>query len=104
MRTKPEPVFEQPWHAELFALTVTLNEGGHFSWPEWAQRFGSTLKSHGLAKSLNGGDDYFLAWLDALESFLAGLGVAQVDELDVLKSAWIEAYSSTPHGAPVKID
>lgn len=29
----PEPVFEAPWHAHLFALTVHLNESGLFDWP-----------------------------------------------------------------------
>ena len=104
MSNKPEPVFEQPWHGQLFALTVTLNEQGHFSWSEWAKCFGSTLKTYGLAQSLNGGDDYFLAWLDALESLLAGRGFAKVDELSTLKVAWTGAYLSTPHGAPVRID
>ena len=104
MSIEPEPVFERPWHGQLFALTVTLNERGHFSWSEWAECFGSTLKTHGLAQSLNGGDDYFLAWLDALESLLAGRGFAQADELSNLKVAWTEAYLSTPHGAPVRID
>ena len=72
--TPPDPVFEQPWHAQLFALTVSLNEQGYFSWPEWAEKFGTTLKIHGLSRSLNGGEDYFLAWLDALEGFLSGAG------------------------------
>ncbi len=104
MSKKPEPVFEYPWHAQLFALTVTLNEREYFSWSEWAERFGSTIKTQGLAQSLNGGDDYFLAWLHALESLLAERGFAQADELGALKIAWTEAYLSTPHGAPVRID
>ena len=104
MSKKPEPVFEHPWHAQLFALTVMLNERGHFSWSEWAERFGSALKTQGLAQSLNGGDDYFLAWLDTLESLIAGRGFAQADELGALKVAWKEAYFSTPHGTPVRID
>jgi nitrile hydratase accessory protein len=99
----PDPVFEQPWHAQLFALTVSLNEQGYFSWPEWAEKFGATLKIHGVARSLNGGEEYFLAWLDALEGFLSGRGLAQTDEMRVLKEAWTEAYLSTPHGSPVSI-
>lgn len=54
MRNAPEPVFEAPWHAQLFALTVHLNETGHFVWPDWADRFGATLRQHGLAGELNG--------------------------------------------------
>ena len=58
----PEPVFEAPWHAHLFALTVHLNESGLFDWPFWADRFGATLARHGLRRELNGGEDYFNAW------------------------------------------
>ncbi|MEP0249779.1 MAG: nitrile hydratase accessory protein, partial [Roseobacter sp.] len=43
-----EPVFTQPWHAQLFALTVHLNESGWMGWPDWADAFGATLKRHGL--------------------------------------------------------
>ena len=26
----PEPVFAEPWHAQVFAVTVALNEAGSF--------------------------------------------------------------------------
>ena len=99
----PEPVFEEPWHAQLFALTVHLNEAGHFDWPDWAERFGATLAAHGLAKDLNGGSDYFAAWLETLEGFLSARGLADADALAGLKSAWEAAYLATPHGQPVKL-
>ena len=47
---RPEPAFDAPWHAQLFALSVHLNEAGVFAWPDWAQRFGATLAAHGLDK------------------------------------------------------
>ncbi|THH35742.1 nitrile hydratase accessory protein [Aliishimia ponticola] len=99
----PEPVFEQPWHAQLFALTVHLNETGHFDWPDWAARFGVTLADHGLTKDLNGGEDYFNAWLETLESLLAERGLADADAVQGLKSAWQAAYLDTPHGQPVQL-
>jgi nitrile hydratase accessory protein len=97
----PEPVFEAPWHAQVFALTVHLNEAGHFEWADWANRFGATLKQHGLSKELNGGDDYFTAWLETLETYLAETGGAPTDEVTKTRDAWEQAYLSTPHGAPV---
>lgn len=100
----PEPVFEAPWHAQVFALTVHLNEAGHFNWPDWAQRFGATLARHGLERDLNGGDDYFTAWLETLESYLSELGMAQPGTVDALRDRWKDAYLTTPHGAPVKLD
>ncbi|WP_299623941.1 nitrile hydratase accessory protein [uncultured Tateyamaria sp.] len=100
---KPEPVFEAPWHAQLFALTVHLNEAGRFEWSDWAARFGATLKRHGLARALNGGDDYFNAWLETLELLMAEDGHADATELATTRDAWEAAYLRTPHGAPVTL-
>lgn len=99
----PEPSFEAPWHAQVFALTVHLNEMGHFDWPDWAMRFGATLKRHGLTKELNGGDDYFTAWLETLETYLSETGSAPSGEVTKIRDAWENAYLSTPHGAPVSL-
>jgi nitrile hydratase accessory protein len=99
----PEPVFSEPWHAQIFALTVHLNEAGHFEWSDWATQFGATLARHGLEKELDGGADYFNAWLETLEPFLGALGIAEARELNLVKDAWANAYLSTPHGAPVHL-
>ena len=100
---QPEPVFSEPWHAQVFAVTVRLNETGHLPWPEWAAAFSETLKRHGLAKDLDGGDDYFLAWLATLEEILIANGFAQSSEIAQVKMAWEAAYLSTPHGQPVRL-
>lgn len=99
----PDPAFEAPWHAQLFALTVHLNETGRFDWPAWAERFGATLKRHGLTKDLNGGDDYFAAWLETLEAFLAETGNADPAQVNKTRDAWEQAYLRTPHGDPVHL-
>lgn len=99
----PEPVFAEPWHAQLFALTVHLHERGLFTWPDWAERFGASLARHGLSKELDGGDDYFNAWLEALEGVLGELSVADPGAVEAMRAAWEHAYLSTPHGAPVKL-
>ena len=101
---RPEPAFEAPWHAQLFALTVHLNEAGVFAWPDWAAQFGATLKTHGLARDLNGGDDYFAAWLETLEGLLGDLGHATPDALQTMRAAWERAYLETPHGHPVHLE
>ena len=99
----PEPVFEQPWHAQVFALTVALNEAGRFGWPDWAARFSETLKRHGLSRELDGGDDYFHAWLETLETLLAENGSTAPGEVADFRRAWEDAYLSTPHGEPVQL-
>lgn len=100
---RPEPVFDAPWHAQLFAMTVHLNELGVFSWPDWAQVFGATLKTHGLTKELNGGEDYFQAWLEALQAVLCANGLTDDPAINQMQAAWERAYLSTPHGQPVKL-
>lgn len=101
---RPEPAFEAPWHAQIFALTVHLNETGHFEWGQWAERFGMTLKKHGLIRELNGGEDYFAAWLETLESYLADTGMADGAEITALRDAWQTAYLSTEHGEAVRLE
>ncbi len=103
MTTVPEPAFLEPWHAQLFALTVHLNDSGRLDWGDWAARFGATLAVHGLDRDLDGGDDYFNAWLETLEAILADVGAAAPDEAAQLREAWRQAYLNTPHGAPVRL-
>ncbi|MDF1726589.1 MAG: nitrile hydratase accessory protein [Sulfitobacter sp.] len=104
MNEAPQPVFDEPWHAQVFALTVHLNETGQLHWPDWAARFGATLKRHGLEKELNGGEDYFAAWLETLEAILADRDAGAPAELERFRAAWEAAYLATPHGQPVRID
>lgn len=103
MTGAPEPVFSEPWHAQVFALTVFLNEAGHFLWPDWAERFSATLKRHGLAKELDGGDDYFTAWLETLETLLADAKQVDPQDVEQFRAEWEQAYLSTPHGDPVRL-
>ena len=103
MTQPPEPVFIEPWHAQVFALTVHLNEAGHFAWTDWAEAFSNTLRTHGLSRDLDGGDDYFTAWLETLETMLARMDMAEAADVARLKAAWEDAYLSTPHGAPVRL-
>lgn len=95
--------FDDPWQAQVFALTVALSEAGHFSWPDWTAAFGATLKRHGAARELDGGEDYFNAWLETLETLLDRTGLADRGEALRLKDAWTAAYLSTPHGQPVRL-
>ncbi len=99
----PEPVFQEPWHAQVFALTVHLNESGAFQWTEWVTRFSATLARHGLERDLNGGDDYFMAWLETLERLLAEQDSAPAQETSEIRAKWEAAYLATPHGQPVKL-
>lgn len=103
MTTPPEPVFDAPWHAQAFAVAVHLNDRGLFSWPDWAAVFSDCLARAGADRALNGGDDYFLAWIEALERICTERGLAETAALAEHKARWHEAYLTTPHGAPVRL-
>lgn len=101
--SRPDPIFEAPWHAQLFALTVHLHERDVFNWPDWTVAFGATLADHRLSGDLNGGDDYFTAWLATLERVLSANQMASGEAVETMRNAWEQAYLSTPHGDPVKL-
>ena len=100
----PEPAFAEPWHAQLFALTVHLHDQGQFSWPDWTTRFGATLARHGLSRALDGGDDYFSAWLETLEILLTEATGTAAKDIEDIRAAWENAYLTTPHGQPVRLN
>lgn len=95
--------FDDPWQAQIFALTVALSDAGHFRWADWTQAFGATLKRHGAERALDGGSDYFNAWLETLENLLDRKGLAAGADVARLRDAWEAAYLSTPHGQPVRL-
>lgn len=100
----PAPLrFDEPWQAQLFALTVALNEAGHFGWAEWTEAFGATLRRRGAERARDGGADYYDAWLETLERFLDARGHAPAAEAARTKAAWEAAYLATPHGMPVRL-
>ena len=51
--------FEEPWHAEAFALAIQLCDQGQFSWREWSETLGSEIAE--LAELASMAD----AWRDA---------------------------------------
>jgi len=101
---QPEPpVFSDPWHAQVFALTLQLNENGRFTWSEWAETFGAALRARRERGAEDSEAGYWEAWLSALESLLQQQELAKDGEIERLEEAWAEAYRTTPHGQPVRL-
>jgi len=98
--TPPAP-FDAPWHGQVFALAVALNETGHFGWPEWTELFGAELEEARSDAPLDGSDDYYTAWVSALEKMIIRKGIADGGVLKTMKSNWADAFLGTPHGQPV---
>lgn len=97
-----EPVFREPWEAQVFAMAVGLAEAGVFSWPEWTQTLVAEIR--GGAASDTGGAVSYRTWLDALETLLIVKGIADRDTLNGVREAWDHAACSTPHGQPIRLD
>jgi len=99
-----EPVFSEPWQAELFAITQVLVSKGCFTWSDWTDHFTDAVKTADKSDKLFDGSAYYNVWLSALEGFLVSRCLADIKSLGELKDRWVKAYISTPHGEPVKLD
>ena len=95
--------FNEPWHAHIFAITVHLNEQGHFDWHDWSKVFSTALSSKGSENLIISDDDYYLIWLRTLEKFLREAGKIQSDEIMQYFRDWEAAFLNTPHGQPVTL-
>jgi nitrile hydratase accessory protein len=90
------PVFAEPWEAQAFAMAVTLNESGVFSWREWAETLGAELKAEPTRP-------YYESWIAALERLLQEKKVMSEAEQRERVVAWERAAKATPHGQPVEL-
>ena len=88
------PPFKTPWHAQVFALTHALADRGHIAWSDWTAALAGKIAERPVTTS----DDYYAAWLDALESLIDA-----PDTLARLRDAWADAHATTPHGHPVRL-
>jgi nitrile hydratase accessory protein len=67
------PVFNEPWEARAFAMTLALHERGVFTWPQWAEALSRQITQAHAAGDADLGDTYYQQWLRALESLVSTL-------------------------------
>jgi nitrile hydratase accessory protein len=90
-----EPVFNEPWEAQAFAMVVKLHERGAFTWTEWAEALSAEIKSSDKP--------YYEHWLSALEKIVEAKGLlSQMERLSRV-DAWDRAARHTPHGKPIEL-
>jgi nitrile hydratase accessory protein len=102
-RNAEGPVFREPWEAQAFALALSLNERGLFSWAEWAATLGEEIKKAQAAGDPDTGETYYRQWLATLERVVAAKGLADATTLARTRDAWQRAGERTPHGAPIAL-
>jgi len=79
---KDGPVFRAPWEAQAFAMAVSLQEQGVFSWKEWADQLGQCIKAAQAGGDADLGDTYYEHWLAALEQLVTAKGLASTQSLE----------------------
>jgi nitrile hydratase accessory protein len=67
------PVFNEPWEARAFAMVLALQQGGLFTWPQWAAALSRQIKIAQAAGDADLGNTYYQHWLLALESLVKDL-------------------------------
>lgn len=97
------PVFDQPWQAEVFAMTLQLHEQGIFEWSEWAEVLAAQIKLAQQQGDDDLGDTYYLHWLAALEQMVVNKDIGDRSLLGQLYAEWDTAARNTPHGQPILI-
>jgi nitrile hydratase accessory protein len=102
-RNSEGPVFREPWEAQAFALALSLQERGVFTWCEWAATLGDEIKKAQAAGDPDTGETYYHHWLATLERIVAEKGLSDARTLARTRDAWEHACARTPHGTAIEL-
>ena len=97
------PVFNAPWEAQAFAMTLSLHERGEFSWQEWSDTLAAVIGEVRQRGEADTGEHYYRHWLTALERLAACKGLITDTLLLERRRQWAEAARRTPHGQPIEL-
>lgn len=65
-----EPVFDAPWQARTFAMTVQLHQSGLFTWREWSETLAANIRQREADAAIETNEDYYTVWQQTLEQML----------------------------------
>lgn len=97
------PVFAEPWQAQAFAMALSLQQRGVFTWSDWAALLGEEIKKARAEGDPDDGSTYYRHWLATLERIVAQKGIASPQLLDRYADAWDHAADRTPHGEAIEL-
>ncbi len=95
------PVFNAPWEAQAFAMTLSLHRRGEFSWTEWTETLAAIIGEVRQRGEADAGEHYYRHWLTALERLAARKGLVTDTMLLERRRQWEAAARRTPHGEPI---
>ena len=102
-RRDGEPVFEEPWQAQVLAVAFALAERGLFTRGAWSAALGEELRRAERAGEPDTAETYYRAALAALERLTASGGAVTPQALALRTEDWRQSYLDTPHGKPVEL-
>jgi nitrile hydratase accessory protein len=97
------PVFAEPWQAQAFAIAVSLQARGVFSWGEWSTMLGEEIRLAQRRGDPDSGPTYYQHWLATLERIVSERGLTDAATLARYHDAWEKAARRTPHGSPIEL-
>ncbi len=102
-RLDGDPVFDEPWQAQVLALADSLAQTGAFTPAAWSKALGAELERAERRGAPDDAATYYDAALRALEGLLDENGAIGRRALTTRRDAWERAYRETPHGKPVTL-
>lgn len=102
-RDSEGPVFNEPWEAEVFAMTLSVHEQGMFTWKEWAAMLSESISEAQQQGDPDLGNTYYSHWLTALENMIVHKQIGSRSQLEQLRNDWDHAARHTPHGQPIEL-
>lgn len=98
------PVFNAPWEAKAFAMTLDLHRKGLFTWSEWCDTLGDRIAAAQAEGDPDLGDTYYHHWLAALERIVTEKRAATPEALAAMREDWRAADEHRGFGeAPVLV-
>jgi len=97
------PVFTAPWQAQAFAMALSLQQKGVFTWGEWATMIGEEIRKAQAGGDPDTGETYYQHWLATLERMVIAKGLTDAYRLVRHYEAWEHAAERTPHGTPIEL-
>ncbi len=98
-----QPAFEEAWQAEVLAIADTLVQNGMFSAGAWSDALGAALEKAAADGAVDNQETYYRCALQALETLVANNSDIDRQAMAGKRKDWEQAYLSTPHGQPVKL-
>ena len=88
-------MFDAPWQAQAFAMTLTLQQRGIFTWAEWAEMLGAARARAAAPGAPDTSESYYQDWLATLERMVTAKRLADEAALKRTRDAWDRAAERT---------